>query len=176
MRSPADARAHGIETVYQDLALFDNLGRGRQLLRRSRAGRPSLAAARTALPAHAGRWTDATREVLERFQVHLPDEESHRSASCPAASARPWRWPGRPRSAPAWSILDEPTAALGVRESRRVLDLVVRLRDAGHAVIVISHAMDHVSRGRRPRGRHAPGPGGGRGRLRARRTRPASSP
>ena len=43
-------------------------------------------------------------------------------------------------------ILDEPTAALGrPRESRRVLDLVVRLRDAGHAVIVISHAMDHVS-------------------------------
>jgi D-xylose transport system ATP-binding protein len=41
-------------------------------------------------------------------------------------------------------ILDEPTAALGVRESRRVLDLVLRLRDDGHAVVVISHAMDHV--------------------------------
>ena len=41
-------------------------------------------------------------------------------------------------------ILDEPTAALGVRESRRVLDLILRLRDEGHAVIVISHAMDHV--------------------------------
>jgi ABC-type sugar transport system ATPase subunit len=42
-------------------------------------------------------------------------------------------------------ILDEPTAALGVREARQVLDLVVRLRDAGHGVIVISHAMDHVA-------------------------------
>ena len=41
-------------------------------------------------------------------------------------------------------ILDEPTAALGLRESRHVLDLIRRLRDAGHAVIVISHAMDHV--------------------------------
>ena len=41
-------------------------------------------------------------------------------------------------------ILDEPTAALGVRESRRVLDLILRLRAEGHAVIVISHAMDHV--------------------------------
>jgi ABC-type sugar transport system ATPase subunit len=41
-------------------------------------------------------------------------------------------------------ILDEPTAALGVRESRRVLDLILRLRDEGRAVIVISHAMDHV--------------------------------
>ena len=41
-------------------------------------------------------------------------------------------------------ILDEPTAALGVRESRHVLDLILRLREAGYAVIVISHAMDHV--------------------------------
>ena len=41
-------------------------------------------------------------------------------------------------------ILDEPTAALGVRESRRVLDLILRLRDTGHGVIVVSHAMDHV--------------------------------
>jgi zinc/manganese transport system ATP-binding protein len=41
-------------------------------------------------------------------------------------------------------ILDEPTAALGLRESRQVLDLIVRLRAEGKAVIVISHAMDHV--------------------------------
>ena len=41
-------------------------------------------------------------------------------------------------------ILDEPTAALGVRESRGVLDLIRRLRDGGKAVIVISHALDHV--------------------------------
>ena len=41
-------------------------------------------------------------------------------------------------------ILDEPTAALGVRESRRVLDLILRLRNENRAVIVVSHAMDHV--------------------------------
>ena len=41
-------------------------------------------------------------------------------------------------------ILDEPTAALGVRESRTVLDVIRRLRDDGRAVIVISHALDHV--------------------------------
>ena len=41
-------------------------------------------------------------------------------------------------------ILDEPTAALGVRESRKVLDLILRLRDENRAVIVVSHAMDHV--------------------------------
>ena len=41
-------------------------------------------------------------------------------------------------------ILDEPTAALGVRESQRVLALITRLREEGKAVIVVSHAMDHV--------------------------------
>jgi ABC-type sugar transport system ATPase subunit len=41
-------------------------------------------------------------------------------------------------------ILDEPTAALGVRESRNVLDLIIRLRAEGKAVIVVSHAIDHV--------------------------------
>jgi ABC-type sugar transport system ATPase subunit len=41
-------------------------------------------------------------------------------------------------------ILDEPTAALGVRECRRVLDLILRLRSENRAVIVVSHAMDHV--------------------------------
>jgi ABC-type sugar transport system ATPase subunit len=51
--SPASARAHGIETVYQDLALFDNLDPGRELLRRARAGRSALVAARPALHATA---------------------------------------------------------------------------------------------------------------------------
>ena len=41
-------------------------------------------------------------------------------------------------------ILDEPTAALGVRESRKVLDLILRLRGENKAVVVVSHAMDHV--------------------------------
>jgi ABC-type sugar transport system ATPase subunit len=41
-------------------------------------------------------------------------------------------------------ILDEPTAALGLRESGQVLELVRRLRDDGVAVILISHSMDHV--------------------------------
>jgi D-xylose transport system ATP-binding protein len=42
-------------------------------------------------------------------------------------------------------ILDEPTAALGLRESRGVLDLILHLKAAGKAVLVISHAMDHVT-------------------------------
>ena len=41
-------------------------------------------------------------------------------------------------------ILDEPTAALGLRESRKVLDLIIQLRAEGHAVILITHNMEHV--------------------------------
>ncbi len=91
----------GIETVYQDLALFDNLDAAANFY----AGR-ELAGPRW-LPRglrflRAREMDEATREVLDRFQVHLPDGSRHRSASCPAASARPWRWPARPRSARAW--------------------------------------------------------------------------
>jgi ABC-type sugar transport system ATPase subunit len=143
LHTPADARAHGIETVYQDLALFDNLDAAANFY----AGR-ELAGPRwlpRGLRFLRGRQMDAaTREVLERFQVNLPE-----------GAASVGRFSGGQRQAVAVAraaafsshvvILDEPTAALGVREARRVLDLVVRLRDAGHGVIVISHAMDHVA-------------------------------
>jgi ABC-type sugar transport system ATPase subunit len=143
IRSPADARTHGIETVYQDLALFDNLDpaanfyAGREL-----AGPAWLPRGLRFL--RTREMADATREVLARLQVELPDED----ASVGLMSGGQRQAVAVARAAAFSSrvvILDEPTAALGVRESRRVLDLVVRLRDAGHAVIVISHAMDHVS-------------------------------
>jgi ABC-type sugar transport system ATPase subunit len=143
IRSPADARNHGIETVYQDLALFDNLDPAANFY----AGR-ELAGPRW-LPRglrflRTREMAVATREVLARLQVQLPDE----AASVGLMSGGQRQAVAVARSAAFRSrvvILDEPTAALGMRESRRVLDLVVRLREDGHAVIVISHAMDHVS-------------------------------
>jgi ABC-type sugar transport system ATPase subunit len=143
MRSPADARTHGIETVYQDLALFDNLDpaanfyAGREL-----AGPGWLPMGLRFL--RTREMAGATREVLARLQVELPQED----ASVGLLSGGQRQAVAVARAAAFSSrvvILDEPTAALGVRESRRVLDLVVRLRGEGHAVIVISHAMDHVS-------------------------------
>jgi ABC-type sugar transport system ATPase subunit len=142
LRSPADARRLGIETVYQDLALFDNLDAAANFY----AGR-ELAGPRW-LPRglrflRTRDMQDATRGVLERLQVTLPDG----GASIGLMSGGQRQAVAVARAAAFSSrvvILDEPTAALGVRESRRVLELVVRLRDAGHAVIVISHAMDHV--------------------------------
>jgi D-xylose transport system ATP-binding protein len=142
IHSPADARELGIETVYQDLALFDNLRptdnfyAGREL-----AGPDWLPRSLRVLRRRKMRET--TREVLNRFQVSLPNLDhvvglmsgGQRQAIAVARAAA---------FASKVVILDEPTAALGVRESQRVLELIRRLRDENKAVIVISHAMDHV--------------------------------
>lgn len=142
LHDPSDARALGIETVYQDLALFDNLGPAANFYAgREMAGPNWLPMGMRLL--RSKNMADATREVLDRLQVALPDLDSpvglmsggQRQA---VAVARATAFSAR------LVILDEPTAALGVREARRVLDLIHRLRDDGKAVAVISHAMDHV--------------------------------
>jgi ABC-type sugar transport system ATPase subunit len=87
--------------------------------------------------------SEATVAVLDRLQVGLPDPTApvglmsggQRQAIAVARAAG---------FASKVVILDEPTAALGLRESRNVLDLIDRLRREDHAVLVISHAMDHV--------------------------------
>jgi D-xylose transport system ATP-binding protein len=142
MTSPAVARAAGIETVYQDLALFDNLDPAANFYAGRELAGPGW------LP-RGMRWlrradmARASTDLLERLQVRLPE---------PAASVGMMSGGQRQAIAVARSsafasrvvILDEPTAALGLRESRQVLDLILRLRQDGRAVIVISHAMDHV--------------------------------
>jgi D-xylose transport system ATP-binding protein len=141
--SPAAARAHGIETVYQDLALFDNLDPSANFY----AGREDAGPHWLPRPLRVLRrrsMADATVELLERLQVSLPD----RTAAVGLMSGGQRQVIAVARAAAFASnvvILDEPTAALGVRESRRVLDLILRLRAEGHAVIVISHALDHVT-------------------------------
>jgi D-xylose transport system ATP-binding protein len=142
IHAPSDARALGVETVYQDLALFDNLGptdnfyAGREL-----AGPAWLPRSLRLLKRK--RMTESTREVLDRLQVALPDID----ATVGLMSGGQRQAVAVSRAAAFASkvvILDEPTAALGVRESRRVLDLILRLRGENRAVIVVSHAMDHV--------------------------------
>jgi ABC-type sugar transport system ATPase subunit len=142
MHSPAVARSAGIETVYQDLALFDNLDPAANFY----AGREIAGPAWLPRPL---RWLRKKEmavivaERLRRLQVNVPAYASNvglmsggqRQAIAVARSSA---------FASRVLILDEPTAALGLRESRQVLDLILRLRGEGHAVIVISHAMDHV--------------------------------
>jgi D-xylose transport system ATP-binding protein len=89
------------------------------------------------------RMAERTAELLDRLEVRLPDLDAtvalmsggQRQA---VAVARAVAFSSR------LVILDEPTAALGLRESGRVLDLVRRLKDDGVAVILVSHSMDHV--------------------------------
>ncbi|MBO3751036.1 sugar ABC transporter ATP-binding protein [Streptosporangiaceae bacterium NEAU-GS5] len=135
-------RAHGVETVYQDLALFDNLDPAANFFAGRELAGPSWLPRPLRVLRHRG-MTDRTRELLDRLQVTLPDLEAtvalmsggQRQA---VAVARAVAFSSR------LVILDEPTAALGLRESARVLDLVRRLKDDGVAVILISHSMDHV--------------------------------
>lgn len=142
IHSPRDARALGIETVYQDLALFDNLSpidnfyAGRELAGPRWAPRSLRVLRRRQMQA-------VTDEVLNRLQVVLPNlggtvglmSGGQRQAVAVSRAAA---------FASKVVILDEPTAALGVRESRKVLDLILRLREQAMAIIVVSHAMDHV--------------------------------
>jgi D-xylose transport system ATP-binding protein len=141
IHSPADARNLGIETVYQDLALFDNLRpsdnfyAGREL-----AGPRWLPRSIRVLKRRD--MAETTRNTLQRLQVDLDD---HGAVGLLSGGQRQAVAVSRAAAfASRVVILDEPTAALGVRESRRVLDLILRLREEGKAVIVVSHAMDHV--------------------------------
>ena len=125
MTSPAVARAAGIETVYQDLALFDNLDPAANFF----AGRE------LAVPAwlpRGLRWM--RRSDMER--VRRSTCWSGCSVRLPDPSAAVGMMSGGQRQAIAVArssafasrvvLLDEPTAALGARESRQVLDLIVR--------------------------------------------------
>ncbi len=142
LHSPAAARRAGVETVYQDLALFNNLTPSQNFY----CGREIAFPAWLPLGLRFLNRRAMDREaatVLDRLKVKLPKFDA------PVALMS-----GGQRQAIAVAratvfarkivILDEPTAALGVRESRKVLDLIRQLRDEGNAVILITHNMEHV--------------------------------
>jgi len=142
IHSPTAARVLGIETVYQDLSLFDNLDAPANFYAgREVAGPPWLPRGLRLL--RRASMSASTTDVLERLKVTVPDTKvavglmsgGQRQAIAVSRAAA---------FASRVVILDEPTAALGVRESHQVLDLIRRLRDEGHAVMVVSHVMDHV--------------------------------
>lgn len=142
LQTPAAARRAGIETVYQDLALFDNLTPAQNFYCGREIAWPTwLPAGFRFLNSRAMEREAAA--VLERLKVKLPKFDA------PVALMS-----GGQRQAIAVAratvfarkvvILDEPTAALGLRESRKVLDLIAQLRAEGNAVILITHNMEHV--------------------------------
>jgi D-xylose transport system ATP-binding protein len=135
INKPHDAQGLGVATVYQDLALCDNLDvvgnlyLGRELLRRGIIDEVSM--------------EQKARELLNTLSIRIP------SVRIPIASLS-----GGQRQVvaiaraligdPKVVILDEPTAALGVEQTAQVLDLVERLRERNLGVILISHNMADV--------------------------------
>lgn len=139
VRRPEDARRLGIETVYQDLALFDNsnvaenIFAGRELVRRV-LGVPFL----------RGREMHVrSAELLQSLRIHI---QSTRYAVKGMSGGQ--RQSIAIARAVAFGrkvvVLDEPTAALGVPEQRKVLSLVRDLRERGFSLIVISHNLHQV--------------------------------
>ena len=140
--SPTHARELGIETVYQDLALADDLSAAENFF----LGREYLAANKTwRRLGHLDtkRMQREAADHLDRLAINLPDlrapirEFSGGQRQC-VAVARALVWASRV------IFMDEPTAALGVAQTRHVLDLITRVREAGLAVVVISHSVPEV--------------------------------
>ena len=136
IRNARDASRLGIETVYQDLALADNL----DIVQNMFLGRERT---RTALLDEDG-MERAAKETLASLRV-----TTVRSIRQPVASlSGGQRQSVAVAKAVMWNsklvIMDEPTAALGVAQTRQVLDLIRRLRDRGLAVMVISHNLNDV--------------------------------
>jgi ABC-type sugar transport system ATPase subunit len=133
--SPKDAQRLGIEMLQQDLALVadfnaaENLFFGREL--------SVLGFLRS------GKMRNTTRDALNQLGVSLPDYKvpvgflsgGQRQA---VAIGRVLAWGSK------LIILDEPTAALGVQESRQVLEMIKRIRVDGRSILLITHNMDHV--------------------------------
>ncbi len=140
--SPAEARRAGIETVYQDLALFDNLTPAQNFFCGREIAFPSwlpqgLRLLRSrAMDREAAAVLDRLRVKLPRFDAPVALMSGGQRQAIAVARATVF--------ARKVVILDEPTAALGVRESRKVLDLVAQLRAEGNAVILITHNMEQV--------------------------------
>jgi D-xylose transport system ATP-binding protein len=136
--SPRDPAALGISTVYQDLALSDNLDVVANLyLGREEVDSPIPSISEEQMEKKA-------REVLKDLNVTTLQSPRLVVASLSGgqrqsvAVARSVMWSAKV------VMLDEPTAALGLAQTKQVLDLILRLKDQGHAVIVISHNLTDV--------------------------------
>jgi fructose transport system ATP-binding protein len=141
-KSPLEARRAGIETVYQDLAVAPALDIATNLFlgREKRRAGPLGSVFR--MIDHKGMREEADKQ-MKNLQIGI------RSMSQPVETLSGGQRQGvAVARAAAWArklvIMDEPTAALGVRESGQVLELIKRVRDNGLPVILISHNMPHV--------------------------------
>ena len=136
LKSPRDASALGIETVHQDLALCDNLDivqnmfLGREKVRHLALAEEDMEQAAAA--------TLSSLAVTTVRSIRQPVASLSGGQRQSVAIAKAVLWNSK------LVIMDEPTAALGVAQTRMVLDLVRRLADRGLAVMIVSHNMNDV--------------------------------
>jgi fructose transport system ATP-binding protein len=141
-RSPLDARRAGIETVYQDLAvapaldIAQNLFLGRELRRSGPLGGVLRMLDKRAMRKQAGDALSELKIGVQSLRVAVENLSGGQRQGVAVARAAAW---GR-----RVVIMDEPTAALGVKETGQVVDLIKRVRERGLPVILISHDMPHV--------------------------------
>ena len=141
-RSPMDARRAGIETVYQDLAvaaamsISENLFLGREIIKEGFFSKLlKIIDKKKMLDESIARMNDLKVGIRSMTQAVETLSGGQRQCVAVARSAA---------FARHVVILDEPTAALGVKEGNMVLELIRRVRDKGLPVILISHNMPHV--------------------------------
>ena len=142
-RSPLDAQAAGIETVYQTLALSpslsiaDNMFLGRELRRPGPLGTICRMLDRKAMQRIA-------REKLTELGLMTVQSINQRVETLSGGQRQGVAVARAAAFGSRVVIMDEPTAALGVKESRRVLELILDVRRRGVSVVLISHNMPHV--------------------------------
>jgi fructose transport system ATP-binding protein len=141
-RSPRDAQRAGIETVYQDLAvapaldIASNVFLGRETRRRGPLGGLLRLLDKRGMRRAAARQFEELGIGIQSIGEPVENLSGGQRQGVAVARAAAW--------AQRLVIMDEPTAALGVKETGQVLDLIKRVRDRGLPVILISHDMPHV--------------------------------
>lgn len=139
INTPQDSRELGIETIYQDLALAENLDVGSNVF----LGRERMRKIFGVFPAlDRAAMREASKEVLETLDIHTALDRPVRDLSGgqrqAVAIGRAIFWKARVL------IMDEPTAALGVPEQRKVVELIQKLKSQGVAIIFISHNLSDI--------------------------------
>ena len=141
MREPQDARTKGIETIYQDLALADNLDVGSNIF----LGREPMHRRFGVQVINRAHMRKVAKDVLDRLDIVIPDKKLTGPVRTLSGGQRQAIAIGR---AIYWDarvlIMDEPTAALGVPEQRKVMELIQGLKSEGVAVILISHNLHDI--------------------------------
>ena len=140
-RSPSDALEQGVATIYQDLALAPRLSIVQNIFLGSELVRPLIPSLLSVLDKR--KMAEQALTYLQRLNpsltdVNRPVQSLSGGQRQAIAIARALRWNA------SVIIMDEPTAALGVKETAQVIDLVRRLKDEGRTIILISHSMRDV--------------------------------